>query len=168
MKFQTVIFRQGDAAEQWLKEIDEEGEGQALSDLISSFYSSEEPEEECEDYPWGGADSVYHGVGEEKGFTLSYNAPLGYVSVVFDMRWHPDNGPFCGSCGEPCEGGWIDFGLGPFEFWGAKGYDSHVEWVSTCCESGVFTSADLSSELEAPTQDEERPEREDYDDERYA
>lgn len=41
----------------------------------------------------------------------------------------------CLSCHQPCEVGAVDFGIGPYEFWGRKGIDKDVQIVSDCCES---------------------------------
>ena len=45
----------------------------------------------------------------------------------------------CSECKEridpdtDCE--FIDFGIGPYEFWGARGNDSCIQFVTKCCES---------------------------------
>lgn len=41
----------------------------------------------------------------------------------------------CSDCGKECEVIWIDVGIGPFEFWGAKGVDRSFQCVSLCCEA---------------------------------
>jgi len=43
----------------------------------------------------------------------------------------------CSYCDEPCEVVVVDFGIGPFEFWGATGWDSLPTAVSNCCEAKV-------------------------------
>lgn len=49
---------------------------------------------------------------------------------------------FCSECHKPCAGEEVDFGIGPYEFWGATGVDSCVMEVSECC------MGDLLDELE--------------------
>lgn len=44
----------------------------------------------------------------------------------------------CEECGEPCEGSFVDFGIGPGEFWGQKFNDVKMQYVSTCCEATVL------------------------------
>jgi hypothetical protein len=43
----------------------------------------------------------------------------------------------CKDCQHECEGELIDVGIGPYEFWGAKGCDSRMSFVSECCEADV-------------------------------
>ena len=54
--------------------------------------------------------------------------------------------PFvCSSCGKECNPEVIDFGIGPYECWGARGTDVQEATVSNCCEAAVyaFNSDDL-------------------------
>lgn len=41
----------------------------------------------------------------------------------------------CKGCGEPCRVVEVDFGIGPYEYWGATGFDSRPALVSNCCET---------------------------------
>lgn len=41
----------------------------------------------------------------------------------------------CEFCENPCNGIWVDYGIGEYEFWGSKGSDVDVLFVSDCCES---------------------------------
>ena len=41
----------------------------------------------------------------------------------------------CDSCGRECELAMVDFGIGPYEFWGAKGCHVDKAGASVCCES---------------------------------
>lgn len=43
----------------------------------------------------------------------------------------------CVSCSERCVAQWTDFGIGPYEFWGAKGVHHEWAWASPCCEAPV-------------------------------
>lgn len=64
----------------------------------------------------------------------------------------------CKDCGGICEGTYIDSGIGPYEFWGAKGYDSVVDWVSECCEANLLNPN--GSLAEPPdNRDEDQPSR---------
>ena len=40
----------------------------------------------------------------------------------------------------------VDQGIGPYEFWGRKGFDSNLQWVSNCCEAQVYENEDLTIE----------------------
>jgi hypothetical protein len=42
--------------------------------------------------------------------------------------------PWCCSCKEECQVIEVDFGIGAYEYWGAKGVDIQIEEVSSCCE----------------------------------
>jgi len=44
----------------------------------------------------------------------------------------------CESCGEESAVTVIDNGIGHYEYWGAKCYDSQPEAVSECCEAPIF------------------------------
>ena len=41
----------------------------------------------------------------------------------------------CSSCHLPAEGKFKDFGIGAYEYWGAPGVDTDVQYVSVCCEA---------------------------------
>lgn len=41
----------------------------------------------------------------------------------------------CKACDEPCRPVQIDLGIGAYEYWGARGFDSQLVWVSSCCEA---------------------------------
>jgi hypothetical protein len=41
----------------------------------------------------------------------------------------------CTACGQPCEVCIIDYGIGPYEYWGAPGVDVQLMAVSDCCEA---------------------------------
>ena len=45
--------------------------------------------------------------------------------------------PICPGCGEECSGAWVDFGVGHYEFWGARGFDRQIAFVSNCCEASL-------------------------------
>lgn len=40
----------------------------------------------------------------------------------------------CADCGEPARIVMRDFGIGSYEFWGSKGYDSDERFVTECCD----------------------------------
>lgn len=41
----------------------------------------------------------------------------------------------CACCGQACTVGKVDFGIGPYEFWGVKGVHHDERVVTECCES---------------------------------
>lgn len=41
----------------------------------------------------------------------------------------------CPNCQEMAEAIIVDNGIGPYEYWGQKGFDSKPEVVSNCCEA---------------------------------
>ena len=55
---------------------------------------------------------------------------------------------YCSCCGQECEVKVVDNGIGSYEFWGAKGYDSRPEAVSECCEADVFADEDCHIPLD--------------------
>lgn len=50
--------------------------------------------------------------------------------------------PTCTACGHKCTLVLVDHGIGPYEFWGAKGIDVDEQWSSNCCEADVTELAD--------------------------
>lgn len=69
----------------------------------------------------------------------------------------------CSACHEPCEVIVVDFGIGPYEYWGATGIDSRPEAVSNCCDAPVYdesghriTENDVQEDsFDPPMQDED-------------
>lgn len=53
---------------------------------------------------------------------------------------YEDNIPkgYCSACHEECVGIQVDFGIGPYEYWGCKGVDRDVHWMSMCCEEEIL------------------------------
>ncbi len=45
---------------------------------------------------------------------------------------------YCERCEEPCSPAFVDFGIGPYEYWGFKGVDKRIEVASDCCEALIF------------------------------
>lgn len=43
----------------------------------------------------------------------------------------------CTECGQQATGKVMDFGIGPYEFWGAPGNDVQLALVSICCEADM-------------------------------
>lgn len=50
----------------------------------------------------------------------------------------PGDFGICSGCGDPCVAILVDRGIGPYEFAGARGYDSRPAVVSKCCEWPVI------------------------------
>ena len=45
--------------------------------------------------------------------------------------------PWCAGCKKECAVKQVDNGIGPYEFWGQRGTDRRVEFVSDCCEEDL-------------------------------
>lgn len=60
---------------------------------------------------------------------------MGFVPSY--LRNEPGEPGYCDCCGEFCTPEWEDFGIGSYEYWGARG--THVDWqlVSPCCGADV-------------------------------
>lgn len=56
-------------------------------------------------------------------------------------------GAFCGACGDPCRVTTVDFGIGDYEYCGARGVHRDLREVSACCEAEVFEDASLTEPL---------------------
>lgn len=44
----------------------------------------------------------------------------------------------CMSCGDECREARVDFGIGPYEYWGDRGVHHDYANVSDCCEAEVY------------------------------
>jgi len=40
----------------------------------------------------------------------------------------------CPACKKPCDVYAEDVGIGSYEYWGAKGFDSQIMYLSECCD----------------------------------
>lgn len=49
-----------------------------------------------------------------------------------------EEGSVCASCGRVCKPTVVNFGIGPYEFWGQRGVDSNKQVVSDCCEDEIL------------------------------
>ena len=49
----------------------------------------------------------------------------------------PESG-WCSHCHQPCEGVWIDTGIGAYEYWGQKCVDTRWDAVSSCCGEDIL------------------------------
>lgn len=45
---------------------------------------------------------------------------------------------WCESCGKPCYGVRVDYGIGPYEYWGYKGVDHDYGYASDCCKEPIL------------------------------
>jgi len=54
-------------------------------------------------------------------------------------RYDPEDMPsgICDCCGEACTAQPIDVGIGPYEYWGARGNHVDIQLLSPCCEAEV-------------------------------
>lgn len=57
---------------------------------------------------------------------------------------------YCGECHAPCYGISADFGIGSYEFWGERGIDTDIRFVSKCCETTIFSDPECTNELPEP------------------
>jgi hypothetical protein len=59
-----------------------------------------------------------------------------------------EHGAYCASCGLACMPRYVDNGIGPTEFWGAKSWHHDWEWESDCCECNVYSNSTLTVDYE--------------------
>lgn len=55
---------------------------------------------------------------------------------------------FCSACRQPCEAHVMDFGLGWYEYWGYKCYDTNKQVVSKCCDATVMENEECTINYE--------------------
>lgn len=53
----------------------------------------------------------------------------------------------CSECGERCESGPVDVGIGPYEYWGYKSVHRDVRELSPCCEAEIVDEMEEEDEL---------------------
>ena len=47
---------------------------------------------------------------------------------------------WCSDCHEPCVSKPCDTGIGPYEYWGKRCLDRHIELLSSCCHADILES----------------------------
>lgn len=55
---------------------------------------------------------------------------------------------YCGECKKECDWQVLDYGIGGYEFWGARGVDVNLQTVSKCCEGDLYLDAELEEQAE--------------------
>lgn len=58
---------------------------------------------------------------------------------------------YCGECRKECDWQLLDYGIGGYEFWGARGCHTNMQTVSTCCEGDVYADPELEEQVEVST-----------------
>jgi hypothetical protein len=53
---------------------------------------------------------------------------------------------YCGYCKHACGVKWEDHGIGPYEYWGARGVDSQIVAVSDCCADAIYIDPECTDE----------------------
>jgi len=61
-----------------------------------------------------------------------------FLHREYSGRCEGATGTYCSECRHPCRGEVKDFGIGPYEYWGATGVDKQERLVSECCEASVL------------------------------
>jgi hypothetical protein len=54
---------------------------------------------------------------------------------------------FCSACRLPCKPLYVDEGIGPYEYWGAKECQTIMAWVSDCCHEHMFEDSLFSQDF---------------------
>lgn len=60
----------------------------------------------------------------------------------------------CSECRQLCNAVERDFGIGAYEFWGARGCDVNLQTVSDCCDGDPLTPKEYAELLAEETPDE--------------
>lgn len=50
---------------------------------------------------------------------------------------------FCSECKQEAEPVQRDFGVGSYEYWGAKGNHQKLRWVSECCDGELVSEKEV-------------------------
>lgn len=51
----------------------------------------------------------------------------------------------CEACGQPCQPIVVDFGIGAYEYWGARGNHRDEHEVSNCCEAELLDAKEVAA-----------------------
>ena len=54
---------------------------------------------------------------------------------------------YCGECAQECDAVERDFGIGAYEFWGARGCHTNIQTVSDCCDGDVYSDPELEEQV---------------------
>ncbi len=82
MRYEDIVFLQGEEAEEMLDLIRDSGERHALHHLSEIYDYGEAPVREGE-APWGGTDYVHREIDcRLPDYAMSYNLGLGYVGLI--------------------------------------------------------------------------------------
>ena len=60
------------------------------------------------------------------------------VDVFHQMTDMKPFAGYCEECKQPCKAHVVDFGIGPYEYWGRKGYDTNKQVASKCCDAPIL------------------------------
>lgn len=55
---------------------------------------------------------------------------------------------YCGECRKECDTIKLDYGIGAYEYWGARETHSNIQTVSSCCEADLFADEELEEPVE--------------------
>ena len=55
---------------------------------------------------------------------------------------------YCGECSKECDWVELDYGIGSYEFWGARGCHTNLQTVSKCCEGDIYGDPELEELVE--------------------
>jgi hypothetical protein len=55
---------------------------------------------------------------------------------------------YCSECRKECQAVERDFGIGGYEFWGARGNDTNIQTVSECCDGDLYADPELEEQIE--------------------
>lgn len=60
----------------------------------------------------------------------------------------------CAECRQPCRDVKRDFGIGAYEYWGARAVDTNIQTVSHCCDGDLLTPEEYATLLAEEAADE--------------
>jgi hypothetical protein len=76
MKYRTIVFLQGEEADEYLHILDTDGEEKTITALYEFDYIGEG--DTSDEPPWGDGDDTY----TSGPYVLAYNTRLGYISLT--------------------------------------------------------------------------------------
>ena len=86
MQIYSLLFYQGDAAQDWLNMLDREGEHATTEKLLDHFLSTDAEPEPQKRHPTGAEDNTFHLHKPVYTYQLSYNDRIGYIGLSAERR----------------------------------------------------------------------------------
>lgn len=81
MKFENIVFINGDDASKWIKLLEEKSLNHVIGQLVETYVGNIEPEEPTSYEPWGSEDRIFQRRANDIIYIMSYSEKMGYIGL---------------------------------------------------------------------------------------